>query len=400
MSGALDKRVAEARAEFGSRAAKDVDWDAVDAALFAGIDREHDADRARFAPPQRRALTVAVVGLAAAAALVAVLAGKGREEPDVDGTAAADGAGTIVAIDVDGSLPTLLIDGKPAARGAMLHLGDVLETRGSRATIERPGKLSATIEPGSRTVVTHVHGALVLALDQGAIEAQVVPVVSGEAFAVDVDGSRVAVHGTHLRVARQGERVVVDLNEGVVAVGEAPRAGSVVGALVNAPAHVEFSASNPIGTLEQTHDLSAVRPPAQTRTEATPDHALLLSPPSQSSSVRRPAAPAVGEPRPDVHTQPVASGPSVPTASRPEVSPEESVAQAVRSCIAERLHPENVTVVVSTMLHLELADDGSVRSARFDPPVAPDVNTCAAQAIFRQRFDHGGAAAIAVDFTN
>jgi hypothetical protein len=86
--------------------------------------------------------------------------------------------------------------------------------------------------------------------------------------------------------------------------------------------------------------------------------------------------------------------------SKVEPSPEESIAQAVRACMAERLHPENVTVVVSTTLHLDLADDGAVRTARFEPPVAPDVNTCAAQAIFHARFTHGGAAVIAVDFTN
>ena len=46
-----------------------------------------------------------------------------------------------------------------------------------------------------------------------------------------------------------------------------------------------------------------------------------------------------------------------------------------------------------------LIDEPSPGAARFDPPVAPDVNTCAAPAIYRQRFGHGGAVAIPVDFT-
>jgi ferric-dicitrate binding protein FerR (iron transport regulator) len=379
-----------------------VDWEAVDAALFARIEKSERAERARFSPPGRRGFTVAAVTFAAAAGLVAVLAGKSRDALDADVTATAEGAGTIVAIDVDGRDDSLLIDGKPAVRGATLRLGDVLETRGSRATLERPGKLTATLEPGSRTVVTHVHGALVLALERGAVEAQVVPVASGEAFAIDVDGSRVAVHGTHLRVARDGERVVVDLNEGVVAVGEAPRAGSVLGTLVNAPAHVEFTANDPVGTLTQTHEPSAVRRPAESRATAVAERP--LGSPRPASSGPRPSAafssPASSEPRSDAHLSLVSSGPAKPVASKVEPSPEESIAQAVRGCIAERLHPENVTVVVSTMLHLDLADDGAVRTARFEPPVAPEVNTCAAQSIFHARFTHGGAAVIAVDFTN
>ena len=68
--------------------------------------------------------------------------------------------------------------------------------------------------------------------------------------------------------------------------------------------------------------------------------------------------------------------------------------------MAERPRADNVTVVVSTTLHLDLADDGTVRSARFDPPVAPDVNACAAQSIYRARFAHGGAIALSIDFTN
>jgi hypothetical protein len=68
--------------------------------------------------------------------------------------------------------------------------------------------------------------------------------------------------------------------------------------------------------------------------------------------------------------------------------------------MAERPRAENVTVVVRTTLHLELADDGAVRAARFDPPVAPDVNTCAAASIYKVHFAHGGTQAIAIDFEN
>jgi hypothetical protein len=417
VSDKLDKLVAEAKKDLGARAAKSVDWDRVDARLFDRIDQVERSESARFAPPARRGLTLATVGLAAAAALAAIVAGKGRDAIDPAGLVAPESAGTLALVDTNGH-DSLLVDGQPASRGASLRLGDVLETRSARATIDRPGKLMAMVEPGSRAVVTHVHGALILQLDQGAVEAQVMPVASGEAFAIDVEGARVAVHGTHLRVARDGDRVIVDLNEGVVAVGQAPREGSVIGTVVNAPAHVEFLARDPVGTLTQTHDPSAVRRPAEARIASversyvssplsSPLTSPLASPPagppashaSPSNDPRvdsRPPAPAIAS----APTASMGAGSAKPVTSKPEGSPEELIAQAIRACMAEQRHPDNVTVVVSTTLHLDLADDGSVRAARFDPPVAPDVNTCAAQSIYRVHFAHGGAATIAVDFTD
>jgi ferric-dicitrate binding protein FerR (iron transport regulator) len=392
MSGGLDKLLAEARADLGAEVADRVDWDAVDAKLFARIEQERRTERARFAPQRRRGLTLAGVGLAAAVAVVALLAGKTRDSLEADDMAVSDSAaGSVIAIEGGG---TVLVDGRPVAGGAGLRLGDVLETRGARATIERPGKVTLTLEPGSRTVVTHVQGALILALERGAVEAQVVPVAGGEAFAVDVEGSRVAVHGTHLRVARDAERVVVDLNEGVVSIGDAPRAGSLLGALVNAPAHIEFMAADRAGTLTQTHDPAAVRAP-----EPQAPAAASLSIASRrpvASALRAPAAPP-GEVRPEARSPAGAS--AKPVAASPEPSPEEAISGAVHACMAERPRADNVTVVVSTTLRLELADDGTVRFARFDPPVAPDVNACSAQAIYRERFGHGGAVAIPIDFT-
>ena len=130
--------------------------------------------------------------------------------------------------------------------------------------------------------MTHVQGALVLALQAGAVEAQVVPVPNGEAFAVDVGRSRVAVHGTHLRVARVGEHVVVDLSEGVVSLGEAPRVGSTLGTLVTAPGARRVHRRRRRGDAAVTHDLAALRAPASLglghARPATGLHALAVTP--------------------------------------------------------------------------------------------------------------------------
>jgi ferric-dicitrate binding protein FerR (iron transport regulator) len=394
MSHPLNKLLAEVRRDLGTVEAKTVDWTAVDAALFARIGEAQRAERARFAPQRRRGVTLAAVTLAAAAVLAALIGGKTREPIGREGTAVAESAGTIVAIDGDGRV---LVNGAPVSSGTGLGLGDMLETRGVQATIERPGKLSLTLEAGSRTTVVHVRGALVVALESGAIEAQVAPVAAGEAFAVDVGNSRVAVHGTRLRVARAGERVVVDLNEGVISVGEAPRLGSVEGATINAPAHVEFMAGDALGTLTQTHDPAAVRG-GDMRSHASTDSPMpRLSLPKPESSASRLGATSSADGRPEPRLAPgVGTKPALPI----ERSPTATITNTVRTCMAERPRADNVTVVVRTELHLELADDGSVRTARFEPPVAPDVNACATPSIYRSRFAHGGSITIPIDFTN
>ena len=207
MSDSLDKLVRESRPDLGTREARDVNWTEVDRGLFGRIATEQRAERARLTSGGSARWAMAAGGLAVAAA-IALVVGTSRQTRSIDGVQASvdDGAGSVTALEGAGQL---LVDGKPVGVGAALHEGDVIEARGAQATIERLGKLTLIFERGSKATVTHVDGALVVALETGAVEAQVVPVPSGEAFAVDVGRSRVAVHGTHLRVLRVGEHVVV-----------------------------------------------------------------------------------------------------------------------------------------------------------------------------------------------
>ncbi|HEY3819109.1 MAG TPA: FecR domain-containing protein [Polyangiaceae bacterium] len=393
MSDSLDRLVRESRPDLGTREARDVDWTAVDQRLFARIATEQRAERAPFSPGRSTRWALIAGGLAVAAAIALVVSAS-RQTRASDGAQAVldEGAGNVVAVEGAGQL---LVDGKPVAVGAALHLGDVIEARGAQATIERPGKLTLIFERGSRATVTHVDGALVLALESGAVEAQVVPVPSGEAFAVDVGHSRVAVHGTHLRVGRVGDHVMVDLSEGVVSLGEAPRIGSTLGALLTAPAHAEFTTADAEGTLTLSHDPASLRAPVSLGA-STPVRAGL---PAIAALAPAPKA------EPEAKASPVAAPPheghpaTAPQRSvtAPEPNPESVIASAVRACLAERPRADNVTVVVSTTVRLGVGADGSVTSARFDPPVAPDVNACASAVIYKTRFAHGGSVSIPVD---
>jgi hypothetical protein len=53
---------------------------------------------------------------------------------------------------------------------------------------------------------------------------------------------------------------------------------------------------------------------------------------------------------------------------------------------------------VSCIVHLTLEPDGTVQSAVFEPPLAPDLNECLSPTIYRLRFDHGGTAHVPMVF--
>ncbi len=266
---ALDTLVAEGRANLAP-SVSDARWEAIEARVLARVEQ---GDASIEAPSRfrKRAVGAAAVVIAVAAT-VALFVRDESSKPVAHAPAAASPAaaeaGSLRAIEGAG---VVRIDGQLASAGRALHAGDAIEVDGTRARLERARRVAWLLEhqdgsPGrARANVTAAGETLVLSLDEGAIEAQVTPVPSGEAFAVDVPthGSRVrvAVHGTHFRVARTGTRVIVDLSEGVVSIGVPPREGMTQGTLVTAPSHVEFDAADLDSTLSINRSAAAVRPP-------------------------------------------------------------------------------------------------------------------------------------------
>jgi hypothetical protein len=420
MKGSLDTVIASARDQWGVEESRGVDWPTIDGLLFARLDRERDAERSRFVSGRRGPWAlVAAIG-AALAVVVIILAGQGHEiartDPEIGGP---DVGGTIARMSGD---DPVLVNGAPARPGTLVLLGDSIETRGSEVEITRAG-LTVDIERNAQVFVRHARGPLVLALEQGAVRARVAPVAKGEAFGVDVANSRVAVHGTVLRVARTGSIADVDLSEGVVSIGNAPRTGPVLGTLVTAPAHAQFTVSDGAGTMTVTHDPRAVRPlPAWPSAvepvepfRSEPSHEVAPLPSSGGSgALAAPVAtptpiPARFEPRAaglpspypaqDADAGAATSAPGQPVATA-EATASDAVETAVLTCMGKRPRDENVTVFVHTTLYLDIGDDGSVRSARFDPPVAPEVNDCASAAIYKSHFPRDTAVAIPIEFRN
>jgi hypothetical protein len=215
----------------------------------------------------------------------------------------------------------------------------------------------------------------------------------GEAFAVDVDGVRVAVHGTHLRVARDGSRVVVDLSEGVISVGTPPKTGTTYGTLVTAPAHVEFSTTDVTGTLRVDHDDAHVRAPLDL-TEAPPPviaSPTTLAPPVVEGPVEPPAVvPSMNAPpRPPA---------GLASASPPKpLTPTETVLAAVRTCAEQTLRSGSVAVTVSSVLRVDVNPDGSAALASFNPPLAPELQSCVGRAVYATHWGEPGAHLIPIE---
>lgn len=319
------------------------------------------------------------------------------------------------------------VGGTVATPGYVVRSRDVIEVQTGRAVFERAREVSwlleqdapaghadgredvARHEPAARARVESTSGPLVLGLEHGAIEAQVTPVPSGEAFAIDVrtDRSvvRVAVHGTHLRVGRSGDRVVIDLTEGVVSIGNPPRTGATYGALVTAPAHVELDATD-LETLRIDHTPTSVRAASSFATPPSPvsNHDPTAVTGTMASGPRLPSSPAPLSsttanlkgvvPRPS-DVAPITKA----EASSPPLAPRDAISTAIRDCAVAQTRTGSVRVTVSSELELRVSSVGTVESANFSPPLLPEIQSCAAKVIYKTKLDETGNVKIPIEFS-
>jgi len=425
---ALDALVREAKAPRRAGGLEprlsDERWSATEDRILARMANEERSSLVREvnAPSSRvRFLRIGAAVLAAAAAIALVVKNEPGTSPATSESAPSSTA-ELSASSLRESVGSgvVRVGGQLASAGHVLRAGDLLEVEGARAVLERPRKVTWLLEAGNteaaapaRARVKSAGESLVLGLDDGAIEAQVTPVPSGEAFAVDIaSGSslvRVAVHGTHLRVSRSGSRVVVDLTEGVVSIGTPPRSGSTYGALVTAPSHVEFDAADLEHTLRIDHTPAAIRTPVTLVPHdgfavANGAAARAESPPAATADTAAPVALAT-VPRPAAVQRPPVDPSRVEPAPKSDVKPalpaREAIAAAVRACAAQRSRPENVRVTVSSSLKLKIAGGGDVETAQFDPPLLPEIQTCAANAIYKAKLEDaaGSTVTIPIDFS-
>ncbi len=213
------------------------------------------------------------------------------------------------------------------------------------------------------------------------------PERDGEAFAVDVTGgagtTRVAVHGTHLRVARKGDHVTIDLSEGVVVVGAAGPSRTT-GLELRAPAHLELEAGSAPSAAQVTREVrpawtldlvAAGQPPAGPTSPSTP---VDLGP--DASAIPDATTTRPGPPRP--------AGPGVPApVALTEGRALAAIQVDLKRCVAQAAVPGAVRVSIDSELSIEVRADGTVAGTRFTPPLAPAIQECASGAIFARRIE-------------
>ncbi len=324
-----------------------IDWDRMEASLAQRLAETRPSAPRRWSGPLLAAAVVAaglgglwLLGtrtpspLASSAAPAAIASADGaRRARDV---AAAPGAARL-----DGE--TLAVGGAVAA-----SLGGLEVVHGRRARW--------TLSPGGRARLLEAGERLTIALESGALRAEVTPGMAPEGFAVEVAGTRVAVQGTIFRVERRAERVEVAVERGAVTVGPASDRSRRHGIRLTAPARGEFTLQ---GLPAEAPDSEASAAPS-------------ASPPPAHAVPRQRGA----DPR---------AAPSAPSVRPGELEAAAyGVTAAVQRCFA-RLTPavEDGHVTAEVAVTLVVAPNGDLAGLDFAPPLAPAVGDCSQAAARR-----------------
>ena len=393
-SRALRVMVEELRAE----APPELKWADVERKLMLEVIKSDEARAAREAAAPRSAF-LQTFAFAAAAALIAL-------GVSTSGSGAAPVAAALsepIMVDI------AQIQAAPGEPGALdltkLEAGDMVVTKDAPVTFRREGVVAFTLAPSSRITVRSAGDSrgvgTTVELEQGAVHAEVTPRPASEglveAFAVEVGGTRVAVHGTAFSVGRTEAGILVDVEHGTVAVGPTGNAGITMGHILVGPSRATFSLDGGRSARFLSREPALLARTAQPLAAA----AVIAAPPSHGAiaavDAQQEAAPAA----PGAHVAAPAHAPaavieapapppdgvaaSLPVAPAAPASLSEAVIVArLRQCF-ERANAggsgEAVAVSVVSTLHLSLQADGSVRSAIFTPPLKPELMSCAGGAI-------------------
>lgn len=365
---ALDRLILEVR----EQRAPELDWQRVEAQLMRETKAATRASRGQGWATRLRLASAFGMGLAAAVTVLVLH----RAPP------APPAASTPRAVLASGPL-----NGDQLALGAHVSAGD------RQVVVEHAGRARWTLEPHASAYLSELGDSLTLRLESGALSAVVVPNPKPETFAIEVDGTRVAVHGTAFRVERAGERVLVSVSEGTVAVEPSGMHGAP-SFLLQRDSRGNFGLDGRTGSVEgnasavlatdraRSHRQVSLRP-ASARPRVTPSAAAEASaaaPPPVSS------APPAALPEPSAIAQ--ASPPEL--AQRPSISEIEagvsSALELMNQCFQGNTHSTGIHVTASTGLTLSISGEGSVQSVTFAPPLAPTVEECAVTGLRQLKF--------------
>jgi hypothetical protein len=330
--------------ETRSDAVPEPDWDALETRLMR---------RVRSGEPPRTTSrswhTVALPGLAlAGAALAAVLWLRPAPRPG--------SAGAPVSMTSSGS----------GRDGDELALDSSVRASEEPVTIQHRGRARWTLAPHSAATLLERSERVVVRLESGAMEANVVP--SGrDAFTVEVGQAKVTVRGTVFKVELRGDRIRVAVSEG--SVGIAPRSSTGTPTFVlEAGSRGDFSLDGRTGHIDKAERVKPQPSAPKSKAAAAGD---------------REAQAAAAQ----------ASPPPAPSAlpAQPSISDIESgvmdLVNVTGSCFTRHTAPgDGVEVTVRTAVALHIGPDGLVTDLEFSPPLSPAVDACAESGIRQLSF--------------
>ncbi|HEY4158660.1 MAG TPA: FecR domain-containing protein [Polyangiaceae bacterium] len=273
---------------------------------------------------------------------------------------------------------------RPAANeplnGDALALAVLVSSSEEPRSVEHAGRARWTLARHSSAAIAEQGAHLTVKLESGSLSARVTPSQTPETFAVEVGGMRFAVHGTAFRVERTGDRVVLEVSEGIVAV-EPRDVRNSAEFLLRASSRGEFALDGRIGKLEGNASVVA------NAAGPTSQHAVIHAayPPIQAKKAD-PVTSAEPAPAP----APSANEPAVLPAQLSIGDVEAGVSPAV--AIVERCfrsEGENgVAVTMKTGMTLRVTGQGEIDNVMFGPPLTPTVEACAAQGLRSVTFAH------------
>lgn len=240
-------------------------------------------------------------------------------------------------------------NGNTLAPGSRVSAGE------RQVSVDHAGRAIWTVAANSSALLAERGERITVRLERGSVLSEVMHSPKPEAFVVEAAGTRVAVHGTVFRVELEGDRVIVQVREGTVAVG--PQ-GAVPTFFLKAPAHGDFSADGRSGSIDGR--------------------------PLGESAERRAQPVKLAAPRPVVSppgsAAPVPSGVELP--QEPSINDIEAgiarIVDATSDCFSRNTKStEGVQITVRTALSLQITSSGEVDDLDFQPPLSPDVEQCA-----------------------
>lgn len=307
-----------------------------------------------------------------------------------------------------------------------LRAGDMVEATAGAVSFGRTDKatqkfVSWTLAPGSRVFV---RGGVddprhVLVLESGSIRADFVGASTPtggaggvvDPLVVEAGDTRVAVQSSLFSVTRSSKGIVVDVERGLAIVGPREELGLGSGRLLHEAESGVFSLDGgrifkslvPVRTALQPvrtsfgldgasldpSVASPVRAPevgtaevaANEANDAPSGHPVAGRPPLGSRSF--PAEPSPAESATSVSGP--SAGPGEVVAAEPPMLSEGTIHASLDRCFAqvEAQHKakgapdDGVALTMRSTLRLRVADDGAIKGASFNPPLRPDLQSCA-----------------------